>query len=87
MIRTIGVRQLKDHISEVLDDVHLKREIIEVTRHGQAIARIVPMSAEARNGDRDSNGAWTELNKLAERIRAQWPQGVTAEDVLNDVRS
>jgi prevent-host-death family protein len=80
------VRDLKDHISQVLDEVREKGEPVEVTKHGRSVARIVPISADERNADRDINGAWTALNKLAERIRAQWPEGVSAEDVLNDVR-
>ncbi len=86
-MKTIGVRQLKDHISEVLDEVREKGEIVEITKHGQAVARIVPVPLETGDVDRDRDGMWTELNRLAERIRAQWPKGVTAEDVLNDIRS
>jgi prevent-host-death family protein len=29
---------------------------------------------------------WTDLNSLAEQIRKHWPEGITAEDVMNDVR-
>lgn len=86
-MKTIGVRQLKDHISEVLDEVREKGETIEITKHGQAVARIVPVPLERGDVGRDRDGMWSELNRLAERIRAQWPEGVTAEDVLNDIRS
>jgi prevent-host-death family protein len=85
-MKTIGVRELKDHISEVLEDLQKNGEPVLVTKHGRSVARITPISDEERRVSHDANDAWTALNRLAERIRAQWPQGVSAEDVLNDIR-
>jgi prevent-host-death family protein len=79
------VRELKANISELLQVVYATGETVEVTRHGQAIARLVPIK-QAQTQDRDANGAWTELNDLAAEISARWPDGVSAQDALNDVR-
>ncbi len=84
-MKSMGVRELKANISEVLREVDEEGEIIEVTRHGQVIARLVP-ARSATQVDRDANGAWTDLNTLAAEISALWPQGVSAADAINDVR-
>lgn len=85
-MKTVGVRALKANISEILREVDEEGQVIEVTRHGQAIARVVPVRNAALPIDRDANGAWTELKELAAEISAQWPQGVTAQDAINNAR-
>jgi prevent-host-death family protein len=84
-MKSIGVRELKANISEMLREVEEAGEVIEVTRHGHVVARLVPASS-AVPVDRDANGAWTDLNALAAEISALWPEGVTAADAINDVR-
>ena len=84
-MKSMGVRELKANISEVLREVDEEGEIIEVTRHGQLIARLVP-ARHTTSIDRDANGAWTDLNDLAAEISAKWPHGVSAADAINDVR-
>jgi len=84
-MRRMGVREVKDHWSEVLEQVETKGEVIEVTRHGQPVARLVPIPPSGPV-DRDKNGTWTDLNKLAEQLRNQAPHGMTARDIIDDVR-
>lgn len=84
-MKSIGVRELKANISEILREVEEGGEAIEVTRHGQIVARLVPGSWTVP-ADRDQNGAWADLNALAAQISALWPEGVTAADAINDVR-
>ncbi len=84
-MKSIGVRELKANISEILREVEEAGEVIEVTRHGQIVARLVPGSWTVP-GDRDRDGAWADLNSLAAEISALWPHGVTAADAINDVR-
>jgi hypothetical protein len=35
---------------------------------------------------RDENDAWNRLNILIDEISAEWPEGVSAQDAINDVR-
>lgn len=44
---TIGVRELRQHASKYLALVEAGEEI-EVTNHGRAVARIIPISPQAR---------------------------------------
>jgi prevent-host-death family protein len=80
----VGVRELKANTSELLRQVSEKGEVVEVTRHGQVIARLVPASTPLP--DRDANGAWTKLKELSAQISALWPADVSAEEAINDVR-
>jgi prevent-host-death family protein len=83
-VKSIGVRELKANISEILRDVEQGGEVVEVTRHGQIVARLVP--ARPVPSDRDANAAWADLNTLAAEISARWPAGVSAADAIEDVR-
>lgn len=40
-MREVGVRELKSHLSEILDDV-VAGESLRVTRHGRVIADLTP---------------------------------------------
>ena len=44
--RSLGVYELKTHLSSVLEDV-LAGMIVTVTRHGHPIARITPVSSSS----------------------------------------
>ena len=72
-MKSIGVRELKANISEILREVEEAGEVVEVTRHGRIVARLVPGSWAAPV-DRDAGGAWSDLNALAAEISALWPR-------------
>jgi len=84
-MRVIGVRELKANISEILRQVEEEGEVVEVTRHGHVIARLMPVE-QLQSDERDANGTWTQLNELIREISTKWPEGVTAQDAINDVR-
>ena len=83
-MRVIGVRELKANISEILRQVEEEGEVVEVTRHGHVIARLMPVE-QLQSDERDANGTWTQLNELIREISTKWPEGVTAQDAINDV--
>ncbi len=85
-MKTIEAEKLGASISEVLRDVE-SGEVVEVTRHGQVVARVVPAREEQQlRLRRDENDAWAKLNALIDEISADWPEGVSAQDAINDVR-
>ena len=57
---TVGAFEAKTKLSELLDAVERGEEVV-ITRHGQAIARLVPVKTDARR---------EELKALSERIKA-----------------
>jgi prevent-host-death family protein len=84
-VRSVGVRELKTHASEILRGVRERGETVELTLHGRAIALVGPVrSSPAR--DEDLTALWTDIDRLADEIAAHWPEGVSAEDAVNDVR-
>jgi prevent-host-death family protein len=48
-MRTVGTFEAKTHLSALLEQV-ARGEEITITRHGKAIARLVPVDAVSRDG-------------------------------------
>ena len=84
-MRTIGVRELKEHTSQVLRRVRQRGEEIEVTHHGRVIARLVPVRRERRRS-RASTAIWSTLDQLAREIGTHWPKGYSATKAVGDER-
>ena len=83
-MKTKGVRELKTHISEILRQVQEKGEVIEVTNHGEVVARVVPVR-RPMPGSQD-NAVWTDIDRLAAEIGKYLPEHVDAAEAINEVR-
>lgn len=83
-MRVLGVREVKARLSELLDAVEAG-EVIEVTNHGRSVARLVPInrrpSLQERTEDLES------VTRLAEEIGKYLPPGITAKQIIDDIRS
>jgi prevent-host-death family protein len=82
-MKTVGVRDLKEHTSEILKLVREKGETVEITSRGKPIARITPTPEDRSRALREF---WKQTDELAQRIAAVWPKGVSAVDTVRDVR-
>ena len=82
---TIGIRELKQQTSKILRRVREDGETIEITYHGEAVARLVPVSP-AKPTPEEMAAIVTNLNQLSTEISAQWPQNSSAQDAIDDVR-
>ena len=82
---TVGVRELKQQISKILRRVREDGEIIEITYHGEPIARLVPINSSAPSDD-ELDAIWADLDELTAEISAKWPEGVSAVDAVREVR-
>ena len=80
-MRTIGVRELKAHLGDVLRDVRERDEVFIVTNRGRRIARLVPETTTAAS-DFDAE-AWSDMDRLAEEIGRSWPRGSSAADAVS----
>ena len=86
-MKTIGVRELKDSLGSVLADVRQKSEEIEITYHGEVIARIVPVTKPKPTRRKKVLGAaWASMDELATQISAAWPGNVSAVESIRDIR-
>lgn len=83
-MRVIEAQELETNAGEILRQVE-SGQIVEVTRQGQVVARLVPVQHAANNRERVRQ-ALADIDKLAAEIGKHWPEGVSAEDAVNDVR-
>jgi len=82
---SVGIRELKQQASKLLRRVRENGETIEVTYHGEVIARVIPVNPPSAQ-ERDMNAIWTDLDQLTAEISAKWPEGVSAVDAVREVR-
>ena len=73
MAREVQASEAKTHFAQLLDEVE-RGETIVITRHGQAIARIVP---EARIRQEEIDRAIEDLAELGKQIGT-----ITVEEIL-----
>lgn len=62
-MREVQASDAKSHLPQLLDDVE-RGETIVITRHGRAIARLVPEAAQRRE---EIDGAIAAINALRSR--------------------
>jgi prevent-host-death family protein len=84
-MRTLGIRELRDNISEVLRQIEKKGEIVEVTNHGRVVARLVP-AYRPQLAQSEIEEIIADMDRVAAELGARWPEGVTALDAIDDVR-
>ncbi len=80
----IGVRELKQHATDVLRRVREDKESFTITYRGRVVARLVPVDNGQRQEDEDQ--VWAEIDDLALEIGRVWPKGVTAVDAVREQR-
>jgi prevent-host-death family protein len=77
----IGVRELKNHTSEIVREVREERAEYVITYRGRPVARLVPIPAE--EGDKQ---ALEELERLSQEISTQWKSAKSAVELLTEMR-
>ncbi len=84
-MQSIGIRELKEHTSQVLRRVREKGQSLQVTYRGQVIALILP-APSSKPKAKDLETYWTDLDQLSAEIGAHWPAGVSATDAVREGR-
>lgn len=82
---TVGVRELKQETSRILRRVREKGESVEITYHGEVIARLIPVLPPEPT-DEEIATVWANLDQLTAEISAKWPEGVSAVEAIREVR-
>ena len=82
---TVGIRELKQQTSKILRRVREEGEIIEITYHGEVIARLVPVNPPAPSSE-EMSATWADLDQLTAEISAKWPEGVSAVEAVREGR-
>jgi prevent-host-death family protein len=83
-VRSIGLRELKEHTGRVVRDVSTSGEPIDITNHGKTIARIVP--AADQKGKLSPEEWWNLMQEAGKEISDGWPEGLSAVDAIAEDR-
>jgi prevent-host-death family protein len=84
-LRSVGVRELKEHTSQLLREVGENGQEILVTSRGKVVARLLP-PVEPRDVQEDFDVIWADMDRLAEEIGKRWPAGVSVVEALGEDR-
>jgi prevent-host-death family protein len=68
MAKQVGIKELKDQASSIVDDVEKTRRPVTVTRNNKPIAKIVPIISELDSTEKDLFKSANEWLKEAGRI-------------------
>ncbi len=86
-MRSVSVRELKEHASRILREIEEGGEIIEVTNRGRVVARLVPERRRLAAAEKATvSGVWADMDELAYEIGAHWPNGLSAVDAVREQR-
>lgn len=83
--RSVGVRELKQHTTQILRQVRQRSVEIQITYRGRIIARLLPVQLR-KSTPRRRSPVWTDLDELAAEIGARWPTKVSAVDAVREGR-
>jgi prevent-host-death family protein len=92
-VRSVGVRELKEHASRILREIQDRGETVQITNRGKVVARLVPESTRlvrqrTLTADERANIAATlvDIDALAAEIAEYWPKGASAVDAVREQR-
>jgi prevent-host-death family protein len=77
----VGIRELKNHVAEIVRAVREERVEYTITHRGKPVARLVPLSDESGGED-----AWAELDRLSQEVSDRWCSDRSALELLTEAR-
>ncbi len=80
-VKSIGLRELKDHLSETIEEVE-RGAVIEITKRGRTVARVVPVNRDVSIEER--RAIVQDLDSLAAEIGQHTQPSDVAEAISND---
>ena len=88
---SVAVHELRDELDELLQRVRDEGETIEITLHGEPVARVVPTHAATPappkpRSPEEVAKLFEGLDELIAEISAHWPEGVSAVDAVREQR-
>ena len=83
-MRSVGVRELRENLSQVLREVSGAGEEVSITSYGKEIARLVP----PRRGRSPKEVAelWSRIDRIAAEIGRYPSGGISAADAVREER-
>lgn len=83
--RSVGVRELRQHATEIVRQVRVRRATVQITYRGKVVAQLIPVD-EPFATQKETAAVWTDLDRLAAEIGARWPTRVGAVDAVREGR-
>ena len=89
---TIGVRELREHTTQVLRQVRERRAEYVVTYQGRPIALLLPIDSDAveeamvQAGRRSVEGGLETYRRVIEQIRRGWPTDKSTQELMDEIR-
>ena len=84
-MHSVGVRELKEQLSQILHRVRTEGEVVEITYYGEVMARLVPAGKMPPSAE-DVEAMLTDLDSLAAEIGQRWQGEPSAVAAVRDVR-
>mgnify|MGYP000371384622 CR=1 FL=1 len=82
---SVGIRELREDLSKLIQRVREDGEIIEVTVRGEAVARVVPMKRKVRSPEEVAK-IMEGLDEVIAEISEHWPEGISSVDAVREQR-
>ena len=82
---SVGVRELREDLSKILQRVRDEGEVIEITIRGEAVARMVPMKKQPSSPE-ESTKRFSDLDQLIAEISANTKDNVGAVETVREMR-
>ena len=82
---TVGIRELKTNVSELLRQVREQGEIINITYYGEVVARLVP-AKQGQSSDEELMSLWRQMDQLAQQVAAKWDGTESAVTAVRETR-
>jgi len=81
----IGIRELRQHTSELIRMVREDGRKVEITYRGKPVALLVPVQRSPTA--QEEGDEWVKLDRLALEIETYWPAGVSAVEAVAEGRA
>jgi len=83
-MRSVGVRELRESMSQILQEVSDGSKEISITSYGKEIARLVP--PRKRKTPEEMAGLWSRIDRIAAEIGKHPGKGMSSTDAVRDER-
>lgn len=82
---SVGAQELREDLSKILQRVRDEGEVVEITLHGEAVARMVPLEKQPALSE-ESTTRFSDLEQLIEEISAHTKDNVGAVETVREMR-
>ncbi len=83
-MRSVGVRELRENMSRILQEVSESGKEVSITSYGKEIARLVP--PRKRKTPEEMAGLWSRIDRIAAEVGKHPDGGMSAVDAVREER-